>query len=732
MSLILLAATIIAYQPVWHAGFIWDDDIHVTPPELRSWNGLARIWFQLGATHQYYPLLHTVFWAEHWIWGDAPLGYHLINVLLHVLGALLLVKVLRQLHIPGAWFAAALFALHPVEVESVAWVSELKNTLSGVFYLGSALCYLRFDQGRKRMFYLGSLGLFAAGLLSKSVIATLPAALLLLLWWRCKRLRWKDDVLPLAPFFIVGMGMGLLTAWVERTIIIGSDASSSHLSLAERFLVPGRAVWFYLGKLCWPHPLIFIYPRWEVDGARWQFLFPAALLTLGARLWKWRHSLGDGPLVSMLFMIGTLFPALGFLDVYPFRYAFVADHFQYLASLGPLTLAGAGLAGMINRSPVPGFLFCAGLLAILGALTRHQCEMYASQEALWRETIAQNPGCWMAYDNLGVCFLAKGETDQAIAQYRKALEIKPDYERPYYNLGLALFRKGELDAAVAQYRKALEIKPDFVMARSNLGLAFDQEGNTDEAIAQFRKALEIQPENAGIRVNLGNALFEKGQYNEAIEEYQKALAINPASENAHFNLGIALFGKGDVEEAIAQYQQALKIRPDDDLAYDNLGLALAKEGWLDEAIASYSQALKINPRSADIDDNLGVALARKGKTRAAIDSWQQALEIHPDRLSALNNLAWPLATSADASLRDGKKAIALATRASQLTGGGNPIILHTLAAAYAETGRYGEAKATARHALELAVAQNNDGLIAKLEKEIKLYEANRPVRDVPQ
>ena len=326
----------------------------------------------MGPPRRYYPLVHTVFWVEHRLWGEAPLGYHLLNVLLHFCSALLLARVLRQLELPGAWLAAALFALHPVQVESVAWITELKNTLSGLCCLASALAYLRFDRERKRLFYLLSLGLFTAGLFAKTVIATMPAALLLLFMWRRKKLRWKEEVAPLAPFFIAGIGLGLLTAWVERTQVILTAASASHLSFMQRCLLPGRALWFYLAKLIWPHPLIFIYPRWEVSGAVWwQFLFPAAALALAAALWRWRRRLGGGPLVALLFFAGTLFPALGFFDVYPFRYSFVADHFQYLACIGPLALAGAGLERGLGRLtkqvPVLRAVFCAALLTALGA-----------------------------------------------------------------------------------------------------------------------------------------------------------------------------------------------------------------------------------------------------------------------------------------------------------------------------------------------------------------------------
>ena len=303
---------------------------------------------------------------------------------------------------------------------------------SGLCYLGSALAYLKYDREKKGAFYISALGLFGAGLLAKSVIATLPAALLLVFWWKRKTLRWKEDVLPLTPFFLVGVGMGLFTAWMERTMVIGPEEAVSHLSLMARCLIPGRAVWFYLGKLVWPHPLIFIYPRWEVSGAVWwQYLFPVAALLLAAGLWRWRQRLGVGPLVALLFFAGTLFPALGFFDVYPFRYSFVADHFQYLACLGPLALAGAGITRGLGRLAQRGALMrpigCAILLTTLGALTWGQCLQYADVETLWRITLANNPRCWLARSSLGVILLDQGRIDEAARELATAVDIQPDF-----------------------------------------------------------------------------------------------------------------------------------------------------------------------------------------------------------------------------------------------------------------------------------------------------------------
>jgi hypothetical protein len=263
----LVAAVVVVYLPALQAGFIWNDSDYVTRPGLRSLSGLGRIWFEVGSTEQYYPLLHSFFWIQHQLWGDAPLGYHLTGVLLHAGSALLLAAGLRRWTIPGAWLAAFVFALHPVAVESVAWVAEQKNTLSLVFYLAAALAYAAFDQRRSGRMYLLATFLFVLALLSKTTTATLPPALWVLLWWRYGRLEWRRDVLPLLPWMAMAAVAGLFSAWVERTYI-GADGAEFALSAGERLLLAGRILWFYVGKLVWPFDLVFIYPRWTICGRR--------------------------------------------------------------------------------------------------------------------------------------------------------------------------------------------------------------------------------------------------------------------------------------------------------------------------------------------------------------------------------------------------------------------------------------------------------------------------------
>ena len=436
LRLLLLVVTLAAYQPSWNGKPIWDDDHHITRPDLRSMQGLVRIWTNFEITAQYYPLVHSVFWLAYHAWGDWPLGYHLLNILLHVFSALLLVRILQFLQVPGkaAWLAGAIFALHPVQVESVAWIAELKNTLSGVFFLSAALAYLKFDRERKRKYYVITLTLFVLGLLSKSVIATLPVSLLAVLWWKRGRIRWKHDVVPLLPFFIVGIASGLFTAWVERSFI-GAEGSEFNFSIIERCLIAGRAIWFYIGKIVWPANLIFMYPRWNVSqGIWWQYLFPFSAMLLAGVLFLVRNR-SRVPLAAFVYFAATLFPVLGFFNVYPFRFSFVADHFQYCACVGPIALLAAGTEWLfgLSEGTLQRFLrpvIWVIVLLTLGLLTWRQSGMYADADALYRTTIEKNPDCWMAHNNLGNLLAESGGPTRQLpitGQHRKSIPamLKP-------------------------------------------------------------------------------------------------------------------------------------------------------------------------------------------------------------------------------------------------------------------------------------------------------------------
>jgi tetratricopeptide (TPR) repeat protein len=605
----LVFATLIAYSPALDGTRLWDDASHITSPALQSVQGLWAIWSKLGATQQYYPLLHTAFWLEHHLWGDAVLGYHLTNVVQHLVSAFLVVLIVRRLSLPGAWLAGFLFALHPVCVESVAWISEQKNTLSAVFYLGSALAYLSFDRTRQWRRYYLALGLFVLALLSKTVTATLPAALLLVLWWQRGRIGWRKDVLPLVPWTALGVASGFLTAWVEREGI-GAKGSAFTLSVLERCLLAGRVIWFYLWKLVWPADLVFIYPKWKVDSAVWwQWLFPLAALGLLAGL-CWLARRRRGPLAGFLFFAGTLFPALGFFNVWPFVYSYVADHFQYLASLGVIVPFASVLAqapkrvpaGILRRTPVLSVL----LVTALGVLSWRQSGMYRDAETLYRETLARNPACWMAHTNLGIVLApVPGRLPEAIAEFEAAARLKPDDADAHYNLGFALLSVPERSSeGVSHLEAAIRLKPRMALAHYALGVAFsDDPSRVPEAVRHLESAVQLNPGVAEAHYALGNALLQlPDRTSDAIAQYQAALRIRPDYAEAHLNLGSVLAETpGRVLDSVKEFEAALRIRPDYLGAHLNLGKVLSDiPGRRTEAIAHFEAALRIRPDMEEI------------------------------------------------------------------------------------------------------------------------------------
>jgi len=642
-------ASLLAYLPAVSGRLIWNDSDYVTAPPLRALSGLVRVWIQPGATQQYYPLLHSAFWVEHRLWGEHVLGYHLVTLLWHACSAVLLALVLRRLFAgdraqpqdEGAgWAAAFLFALHPVNAESVAWISEQKNTLSLALYLSSALAYLHFDETRRPRTYVAALALFVLSLLCKTVTATLPAALILMFWWRRGRLDWRRDVAPLVPWFVLGAAAGLFSSWVERTYV-GAQGADFNTPALERVLIAGRAIWFDLGKLIWPLGLNFVYPQWKVDPLQWwQWLFPAAVPAVAAALWALRLR-SRGPLAAFLFFVGSLSPALGFVDLYGARYSWVWDHWQYLPDLGPLTLIAAGLAAgwrrLVPRLRWLGSGLLLALAALLGRLTWSQCGMYHDDQTLYVTTLAQNPGAWMAHNNLGL-ILSKtpGRLSEAIAHYEEALRLKPDFAEAHDNLGNALSAlPGRLGEAVAQHEEALRLRPGDAQAHNNLGLALARmPGRLNDAVAQYEAALRLKPGYAEAHDNLGNALAQMpGRLNDAFVHYREAVRLDPGSAAAHNNLGNAWMQMPNgVNEAVSQFEEALRLDPGFADAHNNLGSALAGiPGRLVDAVAQYAEALRLKPDFAEAHYNLGLALAKMpGRLDGAIAQYEEALRIRAD------------------------------------------------------------------------------------------------------
>ncbi|HEY5313333.1 MAG TPA: tetratricopeptide repeat protein [Pirellulales bacterium] len=524
----IVCLTFVAYVPALSAGWIWDDDHYVTKnPLLRTPGGLLSIWLDPAATPQYYPLVYTTFWLEYHVWRLAPLGYHLVNLLLHAANAVLAYRVLRLLMLPGALLAALIFSVHPVEVETVAWVTERKNLLSTLFYLGALGSFLRYwpaDRSEPaagaNKWYLASLLMYSAALLSKTVTCSLPAAILLLRWWKIGHVG-KRAWLMTAPMFAVGGYLAVITVVLEK-YHVGAVGEPWDLSFASRLLIAGRALWFYLAKLAWPGNLIFIYPRWHIDPhVPWQWAWPIAFALLLAGCLVLRRRIGRGPLAALLLFAGTLLPALGFFDTYPMRFSFVADHFQYLASLACIAAFSATLAARLGTQALRAVSLV--IVILLVPLAWHRIPAFRDDESLWNDTLAKNPDAWMAHNNLATLLAKQGKYAAAAEHYARVVQINPGYPQAHANLASQLAILGRPREAEAQFREALRLAPHYAEAHYNYGTVLAKAGKYAAAKAEYERAVHDDPLLGLAQYNLAVLLLSEHQPAEAAKHFHAAL-----------------------------------------------------------------------------------------------------------------------------------------------------------------------------------------------------------------
>ena len=479
--------------------------------------------------------------------------------------------LLRRLAIPGAWIAAALFAFHPVQAESVAWVTELKNTQSTLFYLLAVLMWINFlrDEPSNRWSYYSLTLLFSIlALLSKTTACTLPAALLIVPWIQGERIGWRR-ILQVVPFLVLGIAAGLLSIWWERHLGNYRQDVGQTLTLVQRALIAGHALWFYAGKLLFPVNLTFSYPRWPVDtGNPLNYIWLAGCVAVAFVLWFWRKTIGRSVIGAIIFFVAALSPLLGFIPLYTFKYSYVADHYQYVASIGMLALGAACL----QRIPR---VFSVILLLALGTLTWRQAHIYQNQTALWKDTLAKNPASWMADDNLGTIFRGEGDFSKAIDYYQKAISLNPGFAQAHYNLGIVLFKTGDASEAMDEFQRAIQLDPEDALAYYNYATALDQSGQADEAAKLYEEAIRLKPDLTSARINLGILFGRLGKLDEAMAQFQEVIRLDPDNAGAHNNLGAILRSKGHLDEAIEQFQDALRIDPDFALARTNLNAALS-------------------------------------------------------------------------------------------------------------------------------------------------------------
>ncbi|MCY3774430.1 MAG: tetratricopeptide repeat protein [Candidatus Aminicenantes bacterium] len=669
-ALVLGLLVVASYLPALEAGFVWDDTIFADEPVVHAWSGLWNIWFSpadIKKEGHYWPVVYTSFWLEHKLWGVNPLGYHAVNLLLHIANVLLIWRILRRLAVPGAWVIAAVFAVHPLHVESVAWVIERKDLLSALFYLTAALTWIRYVEAPKPARYLLVLGLFTAGLLSKSIVVTLPVSLLIWHWWRSGRVT-RTDLLRVAPLFALAAAITAL----DLSFYTSREPLALGYSFIDRILIAARALWFYVGKLLWPTGLAIVYPLWEidpVDPVAWIYVLAAAALP--ALLWIGRDRLGRGPLAGVLFYAVTLSPVLGFVDYGYMQFSLVADRFQYLAGLGVLAVLLGAATFAVSRLPSALRTGAGGALvvtlAVLGTLTWRQTGIYRDPVAFFSHIVALNPEARDAHLNLMGPLSDAGHHEEALAAGRIGVAQRPGNADIHSNLGRVLTRLDRLDEAESALRTALGIEPRHLNANQNLGEVLRRQGRHAEAIETYHRVLEIDDRLVYGNGGLGIALFHSGRYAEAIAPLEKALELAP---DAHFTGELAMyagraafrldrldaasahlrraaasmpdpadalvelsnvrFAQGRADEALDHLRRARELRPNDPATLVNAGEALRKGERSTEAIALYRKALRIDADFVPAQVGLGAALFNLERYDEALESLTRAIQQEMD------------------------------------------------------------------------------------------------------
>jgi tetratricopeptide (TPR) repeat protein len=615
---IMIAMIVLAYFPSLRGGFIWDDDYYVSAnPLLTARDGMWKIWFSpLDSPSQYFPLVYTTFWFEHAIWGLHPLGYKLVNLALHIGNVLLAWRLLRLLGAPNvaAWLAAAIFGVHPMQVESVAWITERKNVLSTFFYLLSLIAFIAYlkneDYPVRR--YLICFLLYALALFAKTTACTLPAALVLVLWLQRRRID-RAWWLRIAPFVVWGLAMGVITMWVEH-VKQGTRGADFSLPIIDRALVASRALWFYLGKLFYPSNLTFSYPKWDINPRDpLQYAWPAVTVVASWMLWRHRNRFQPAA-AGLAFFAAALVPMLGFFSLFTFLYTYVADHYAYLAILGPITVIALLLVGrpvLASSARVPSRVAAIGILVILCTLTWRQSRVYASALDIWTDVLKKNPDSWMAHNNLATILLERGDLDGAQMHLERALALRPVHAEAMLNLGRVFEERHDLDTAIQWYRKAAAARSNYDAIYYNLGRALASKGDRAGAVDAYQKAIAISPDHVLARTNLGVVYSEMGRLDDAIAEYQQVLKLDPRSIPARTNLGNAYLQQGKAADAIAQWNIVLRQDPNNANIANAMGLVYAHMARWDDAVRMFSLAVRRNPNLAAAQQNLQRALMEK-------------------------------------------------------------------------------------------------------------------------
>lgn len=694
----IILLTLVAYLPAIFAGYIWEDSYYITNNALlQRGDGLGRIWTGVVPSPanyplpQYYPLTYTTFWIEYRLWGVQPAGYHAVNLAIHICNALLVWLLLRKLDVPGAFLAGLIFALHPVNVETVAWVTQRTNCLATFFFLASLYVYLRHSgvigrpEGRghwftlpddpNRVYWLAVI-LFACALFSKTISFSMPAVALVLIYWKRGRLS-KEDLSGALPVLGAGIVMGLLTAYMEY-VRVGISIHPQYWDyspslpgeIGARLIIAGQAVCFYAYTLLVPYPLIFNYPRWAIDpGNVGLYLFPIAVVLVVASLVFARKWIGAGPLVAVVVFLITLFPALGFVNVWTMRYAFVADHFVYLSSIALIAVLSAAIVRYLTLD-IAATLVTLIALVVLG-LTWTRSKAFVSDQTIWEDTIKKtNQKSWLATNQYGAWFRDESRRQDSYDLSERWLKVSnrnnPAVPEPLYNLALLYEFRGQVaenvvasatqpstqvattipatnpqgfyQQAVEYYKRSLEIDPNFALSHFRLASRLEIMGQVDDARAHFTKALEIHPRSPSTLRALANLELGQNKPAAAVPYLRQIVELDPESGRAHADLGSALMQSGNILEGQQRWDAAMRLDPLNPILPNELAVWLATHGDFPRASLYFAQAYQLNPSSPEILTNVGVVAARLGDLEKAKLMFSEALKIDPDFAKARQNL----------------------------------------------------------------------------------------------
>ncbi len=679
--LAMVALVAVAYWPAVKDGFIWDDDLMLTHNAfVKAGDGLKYFWLSNKPT-DFFPLTYTDLWFEWRLWGINAAGYHLTNILLHAANAVLLWRVLAELlerkggrdsWFSPAWFAAALWAVHPVNAATVSWIAERKNTLAMLFALVSVLAYLRSErtdakhQGRN---YIIALVSFALSLLAKTAGVALPVVLLGIGWWQ-RGLKGRD-ILRTLPFFAISLAMGLVTIWFQNHHALSADFAQR--DLLTRLAGIGWAIAFYVWKAILPIGLVPIYPQWTINATATAFLPDAALLGVVAILWLQQKRWGRAPFFILAGFVVMLLPVAGLVSVNYHKFSLVADHWQYFALPFATAAIAYGVAKVLRSVELRnGILGLALVLCII--LANQQTRIFAADK-IWTYTLEKNPNCWVAANNLGEDLVEKGRYDEALQYFRRALQMHPGYRHALTGVASTSLRLNKYN----------------------------------DAIPALEELVKADPDNFFVRYNLGSAFLYAGKPQQAVEQLQATLAIPDTNikEDKQWS-----FDRGNNSTARAQVES-------------RLGDGLMLVGKRDEAVKAYEAALNGSPDPATIHYRLAAVFSQNRDRAGARLHLREVLRIKPDMLDAANDLAWSLATDANASAEQKLEAKQLAVRAADQTKYGEPGILDTLAAALAGNGEFDDAVKYGTQAKDLAASKGDKQLVADLQKRVEKYAQKR-------